>query len=138
MVYCSFRNAYLLLSTNRVRTSTVYLLSEGATSVLVPISFLLKGSDKIVSYCPLVPQYEVETSSVSLLHWILCSHYLMAWDLPYYLHTEYQLNVSAYFRDTLRWQTTRFTSSYFDLTVKTESHLIYKRGFLTLGLIVWS
>jgi len=62
----------------------------------------------------------------------------MAWDLPYYLHTEYQLNVSAYFRDTLRWQTTRFTSSYFDLTAKAESHLIYKRGFLTLGLIVWS
>ena len=137
MVYCSFRNAYLLLSTNRVRTSTVYLLSEGATSVLVPISFLLKGSDKIVSYCPLVPQYEVKTSSVSLLHWILCSHYLMAWDLPYYLHTEYQLNVSAYFRDTLRWQTTRFTSlchPTLHLTVKTESHGV---GFTSVVSSLW-
>jgi hypothetical protein len=55
------------VSTNRVRTSTVYLLSDRATAVLVPISFLLKGCDKIVSYCPLVPQYEVETTSVSLL-----------------------------------------------------------------------
>jgi hypothetical protein len=56
-----------LVSTYRVRDSTTYLLSEGATSVLSPISFLLKGCDKIVSYCPLVPQYEVETTSVSLL-----------------------------------------------------------------------
>ena len=32
-------------STNRVRDSTTYLLSEGATSVLSPISFLLKGCD---------------------------------------------------------------------------------------------
>jgi hypothetical protein len=55
------------VSTYRVRTSTVYLLSDRATAVLVPISFLLKGCDKIVSYCPLVPQYEVETPSVSLL-----------------------------------------------------------------------
>lgn len=67
MVYCSFRITYLLMSTNRVRDSTTYLLSEGATSVLSPISFPFKGCDKIVSYCPLVPQYEVETTSVSLL-----------------------------------------------------------------------
>ena len=111
------------MSTYRVRDSTTYLLSEGATSVLSPISFPFKGCDKIVSYCPLVPQYEVETTSVSLLSLgTLCA--------PAY--------VSAYFRDTLRWQTTGFATSYFDLTVKTESHLIYKRGFLTLGLIVWS
>jgi hypothetical protein len=67
MVYCSFRITSLLMSTNRVRDSTTYLLSEGATSVLSPISFLFKGCDKIVSYCPLVPQYEVETTAVSLL-----------------------------------------------------------------------
>jgi len=44
------------VSTNRVPTSTVYLQSEGATSVLVAISFLLKGCDIViimsVSYCP--------------------------------------------------------------------------------------
>jgi len=120
MVYCSFRITYLLMSTYRVRDSTTYLLSEGATSVLSPISFLLKGCDKIVSYCPssrsmrwLPLSCFASKCYYNLLpysHSILCSHYLMAWDLPYYLHTEYQLNVSAYFRDTLRWQTTRFIS----------------------------
>ena len=81
------------MSTNRVRTSSVYLLVDRATAVLVPISFQLNGSDKIVSYCPLVPQYEVETTDVSLLSLgTLCA--------PAY--------VSAYFRDTLRWQITRF------------------------------
>ena len=98
------------MSTNRVRDSTTYLLSEGATSVLSPISFPFKGCDKIVSYCPLVPQYEVETTSVSLLSLgTLCA--------PAY--------VSAYFRDTLRWQTTRFTSlchPTLHLTAKAESH----------------
>ena len=123
MVYCSFHITSLLLSTNRVRTSSVYLLVDRATAVLVPISFQLNGSDKIVPYCPLVPQYGVETTNVSLLSLgTLCA--------PAY--------VSAYFRDTLRWQITWFATSYFDLTAKAESHLIYKRGFLTLGLIVWS
>jgi len=46
-VHCLFRITYLLLSTNRVRDSTTYLLSEGATSVLSPISFQLNGSDII-------------------------------------------------------------------------------------------
>ena len=127
------------MSTYRVRTSKVYLLSEGATSVLVPISFLFKGCDIIiiisVSYCPssrsmrwlplscFASKYYYNLLPCS--HSILCSHYLMAWDLPYYLHTEYQLNVSAYFRDTLRWQTTRFTSlchPTLHLTAKAESH----------------
>jgi len=94
MVYCSFHITSLLLSTNRVRTSSVYLLVDRATAVLVPISFQLNGSDKIVPYCPLVPQYGVETTNVSLLSLgTLCA--------PAY--------VSAYFRDTLRWQITRFT-----------------------------
>ena len=104
MVYCSFRITSLLLSTNRVRTSSVYLLVDRATAVLVPISFQLNGSDKIVPYCPLVPQYEMvasyqrgtcpTTNLASLLSLgTLCA--------PAY--------VSAYFRDTLRWQITRFT-----------------------------
>ena len=65
---------------------------------------------------PLNPQYRLETSCyknnfVSLL----------------------AIDVSAYFRDTLRWQTTRFIFSvFFNLTAKAESHLINKRGFLTL------
>jgi len=88
------------MSTNRVRDSTTYLLSEGATPVLSPISFQLNGCDKFVSYCPLVPQYEVETTFVSLLSLgTLCA--------PAY--------VSAYFRGTLRWQTTRFTSQTFSI-----------------------
>jgi len=111
-----------------------------------PISFLLKGCDclafilfQVCSLCtnrvilPLVPQYEMvasyqrgtcpTTNLASLLSLgTLCA--------PAY--------VSAYFRDILRWQITRFATSYFDLTAKAESHLIYKRGFLTLGLIVWS
>jgi hypothetical protein len=41
--------------------------------------------------------------------------------------------VSAYFRDTLRWQTTRFTPLLRQLKLN-----LRKRGFLTLGLIVWS
>ena len=65
------------MSTYRVRTSTVYLLSEGATSVLVPISFLFKGCDclafilfQVCSLCtnrvilPLVPQHEMVASVV--------------------------------------------------------------------------
>ena len=110
------------MSTYRVPTSKVYLLSEGATSVLVAFSFLFKGCDKIVSYCPLVPQYEVETTSVSLLSLgTLCA--------PAY--------VSAYFRDTLRWQTTRFTSlchPTLHLTVKTESHGV---GFTSVVSSLW-
>jgi hypothetical protein len=134
------------VSTNRVRDSTTYLLSEGATSVLSPISFLLKGCDclafilfQVCSLCtnrvilPLVPQYEMVASVVFRIEILLQLASLLSLGTlcaPAY--------VSAYFRDTLRWQTTRFTSSYFDLTAKAESHLIYKRGFLTLGLIVWS
>ena len=110
------------MSTNRVRDSTTYLLSEGATSVLSPISFPFKGCDKIVSYCPLVPQYEMETTHVSLLSLgTLCA--------PAY--------VSAYFRDTLRWQTTRFTSlchPTLHLTAKAESHGV---GYTSVVSSLW-
>jgi len=111
------------MSTYRVRSvyyNSVEWQSDCRTSSQV--SFLFKGCDKIVSYCPLVPQYEVETTSVSLLSLgTLCA--------PAY--------VSAYFRDTLRWQTTRFTSlchPTLHLTAKAESHGV---GYTSVVSSLW-
>ena len=111
------------MPTYRVRTSTVYLLSEGATSVLVPISFLLKGCDIVIIISCHTAHSSRSMRWKPLLfpysHLILCSHYLMAWDLPYYSHTEYRC---CYFK--------------VGLTVKTESrHYQSRLVFFSFALV---
>ena len=67
----------------------------------------LKVATLFVSYCPLVPQYEVETSSVSLLSLDTMLSLLDGVGLALLLAHWVSVDVSAYFRGTLRWQTTR-------------------------------
>ena len=128
LIYCALfwkSKRYCLLYRLTKRKSFPYRISTWGLTERLPywtsISFLLKGCDclafilfQVCSLCtnrvilPLVPQYEMvasyqrgtcpTTNLASLLSLgTLCA--------PAY--------VSAYFRDTLRWQITRFTPLYF-------------------------
>jgi hypothetical protein len=134
------------MSTYRVRSvyyNSVEWQSDCRTSSQV--SFLFKGCDclafilfQVCSLCtnrvilPLVPQYEMVASVVFRIEILLQLAPLLSLGTlcaPAY--------VSAYFRDTLRWQTTRFTSlchPTLHLTAKAESHGV---GYTSVVSSLW-
>jgi hypothetical protein len=130
MVYCSFRNAYLLA---RYLLFSSWQSDCRSSYCLAFILFQVCSSS--LSYrviLPLVPQYEMVASVVFRIEILLQLASLLSLGTlcaPAY--------VSAYFRDTLRWQTTRFTSlchPTLHLTAKAESHGV---GYTSVVSSLW-
>ena len=137
----------ILLISQRLSTiklSTIQWLTERLPFYLM-LSFYTVPSLQFVimfvSYCPSSRSMKWMPQLLPYSNLILCSHYLMAWDLPYYLHTEYRVATSR-----LGWQLklnlaiTRVDWFSSRLLLLLPSELVCyqecQRGFLTLHDVV--